>query len=659
MLSTIIYNLEIESLALILIISIVLFYYLRKNTNPVVFILILITWILNIYIILLLPYDIYISNIAETEDEYENEKGDEDKYEDVNENEIENEDEDENEEEIENNNNNENENENGYEDKVEDENENEFADEEQMEEVNDLQYKLKILYSVIYWSISLFSWVLIPLISEYENSGYFTRRERLLYSIKSNLLYYGLLLIGSASILGWAYYKLTDDSFSFFLEICYNFSYLIGFFYLVLFLGYSIPKMPKTIYDKIFYKKTIKDLEINAKSLKKKLEKVNKDLLDNYYKLVNISDKIQINKELKNSAILEQLENKIKDKKTEENQSEKYEKFLNKKIKYIQKNEKIFGIKIKRINFEENEEFDIKDVSDKIISLNIKLKENEWDNLRLQCQLQSTYNEWCFMKTIVKKGKKYQSSLINQKLSDSKTQLIQIDEFTPLKNISTLKIIYYMKIHPLILFFFACIFFILGIIILLSEICISLPWKVSIFNILKDWKNNIVAIHIVIFFSVFVFLFMSLYALLNFKLTKNYRIYGPRQTDTESIIYFTKHFSRIIFSLAVNILFMIHHGDDATKRTCLEKQLGINSLNYILPVILKYSPLFLIGCVLLNMCGILSKLSDCFSVETLNALFFERTRENPNEGYEYLLDFNKKNKGELLSDSIMNQIIED
>ena len=265
MLSTIIYNLEIESLALILIISIVLFYYLRKNTNPVVFILILITWILNIYIILLLPYDIYISNIAETEDEYENEKGDEDKYEDVNENEIENENEDENEEEIENKNNNEN----GYEDKVEDENENEFADEEQMEEVNDLQYKLKILYSVIYWSISLFSWVLIPLISEYENSGYFTRRERLLYSIKSNLLYYGLLLIGSASILGWAYYKLTDDSFSFFLEICYNFSYLIGFFYLVLFLGYSIPKMPKTIYDKIFYKKTIKDLEINAKSLKK------------------------------------------------------------------------------------------------------------------------------------------------------------------------------------------------------------------------------------------------------------------------------------------------------------------------------------------------------------------------------------------------------
>ena len=216
-----------------------------------------------------------------------------------------------------------------------------------------------------------------------------------------------------------------------------------------------------------------------------------------------------------------------------------------------------------------------------------------------------------------------------------------------------------MKIHPIILFFFSFVFGLLGIIILLSEICIMLPWRISIFQFLVLFTENVFFIHIFIICSVLIFLLMSLYALLNFKLTKNYRIYGPRQTDGVSILYFTYHFSRIIFPLCLNILIIINNGYDKTKETCLEKDFGINITNHVFVLISQYSPILLIVFVFLNMCNIFSRLIDCFSIDTFNALFFEQTIENKNEGYEYLMKINKKSEGKLLSNSIMYQLIED
>ena len=171
--------------------------------------------------------------------------------------------------------------------------------------------------------------------------------------------------------------------------------------------------------------------------------------------------------------------------------------------------------------------------------------------------------------------------------------------------------------------------------------------------------DNVFFIHVFIICSFFVFLFMSVYALLNFKLTKNYRVYGPRQTDAVSILYFTNNFSKIIFPLSLNILIMINHGNDENRQTCLEKDFGINIKNHIFVLISKYSPLVLIFFVFLNMFGIFSKLIDCFSIETFSSLFSEKTKEIQNEGYEYLMDINKKNKGKLITDSIMDKIVED
>ena len=590
MLSKIIYYLQIDGLCLSIFIILILLYYLRKNTNPIVFILTFISWLFNAYIIVLLPYDIYLSNY-----------------------------------------------------------------EKQNLLVDKLKNLIRLLYTIIYWTTMVCSWVLIPLLSKYEGSGYFTRKEKLLYSIKSNLLFYGLIILVGAGLFGLAYYKLKEEYLQYFFKNCFNFTYLYGFFFLILLLGYSIPKLPKNIYDKIFYEKEVRKIENETKNFKNKLDKVNKEMLDSFYKLIDIKDQIEIDREMK-AKNLKTLEDKIQENKTAQKKIEMYEKYITKKINYIRKNENIFGIKTKKIQLK-TEEISLKNIVDKIASLNITLKENEWDNLRLQHQIQNSYNEWLFLKTIIIKGKKYKSSCIDQALGESKIKLMENEDFIPIKPFSTFKIFYYMKIYPIILFLASSIFLLLGIIILLSEICISLPWKISIFNILNIWTENVLVIHIFIICSVFLFFLMCLYALMNFKLTKSYRVYGPRQTDPVSMLYFTSNFNRIIYPLCLNILIMIYHGNDEAKKTCLERDFGININNPIFLLISKYSPLVLIAFVLLNTFGFFSKLIDCFSVESISSLLFDRNKNSEiNEGYEYLMEINKKNNGRLLKDSITAQL---
>ena len=590
MLSKITYYLEIEGLCLIIIIILILLYYLRKNINPIVFLLTLVSWIFNAFIIVLLPYDIYLSNY-----------------------------------------------------------------DKQNLLVNKLKNNIRLLYSIIYWTTMICSWILIPLMTKYEGSGYFTRKEKLLDSIKKNLLFYGIVILIGISLFALAYFKLKEEYINYFLKNCFNFTYLYGFFFLILLLGYSIPKLPKNIYDKIFYEKEVKKIENDTKNLKHKLDKVNKDLLEAYYKMIDIKEQIEINREM-DAKNLKGLEDKIKDTNINDSKIIIYEKYITKRINYIKKNESVFGIKLKKFQ-NKSEEVSLKNIIDIIASLNIILKENEWDNLLLQYQIQSSYNEWCFLKTIIIKGKNYKSSLIDQALRDSKIKLMENEDFIPIKNISTCKVLYYMKIYPIILFLFSSIFLFLGIIILLSEICISLPWKISIFNILKYWIENVFIIHVFVICSIFIFFLLCLYALMNLKLTKNYRVHGPRQTDAISILYFTSNFNRIIFPLCLNIIFMINHGNDVTKKTCLESDFGININNQILVLISKYSPLVLIVFVILNTFGVFSKIIDCFSVETLSSIFFDNKKSEINEGFEYLMEINKKNNGRLLKDSITGQLI--
>ena len=117
---------------------------------------------------------------------------------------------------------------------------------------------LVIGYNFIYWFLFISSWIIIPLIQEYEDSGDFTKKKKFIRSIKNNLIYYGILGIISIILLVLAYYvKLFQkNTFENFIYEIMNCSYLIG---LLMFYFYS------DIISHLFHLKCYKKQIINTK----------------------------------------------------------------------------------------------------------------------------------------------------------------------------------------------------------------------------------------------------------------------------------------------------------------------------------------------------------------------------------------------------------
>ena len=60
------------------------------------------------------------------------------------------------------------------------------------EEIENLLY---YGYQIVYWTIFISSWIFIPLMQEYEDSGDFTKKKKFIRSIKNNLIFYMKYLI--------------------------------------------------------------------------------------------------------------------------------------------------------------------------------------------------------------------------------------------------------------------------------------------------------------------------------------------------------------------------------------------------------------------------------------------------------------------------------
>ena len=68
------------------------------------------------------------------------------------------------------------------------------------------------------------------------------------------------------------------------------------------------------------------------------------------------------------------------------------------------KNSKVFNINIKNNSFGSQQE-PIKDKKN-LVLLFKKIMKEEWDDLRLQCQMQIIYSKWSTLKSIIIIGKK-------------------------------------------------------------------------------------------------------------------------------------------------------------------------------------------------------------------------------------------------------------
>ena len=587
-------NILIEAIICLILAIILLFFYVRKGTNPIVIIISIFTWFLNFFMIILLPYDICLTNIIK-------------------------------------------------------------ADPNLSDTVEKTSQIIKICYRSIYWSIFFSTWIFMPLLNKYESSGEFTKWDKIKYSIRSNLIYYGVLLLITIIVFVWAFIRLEKGLFSFFIDNIFNINYIFGLSIVLLLLSYSLIKSPINIYEKINYEKSIQYYEYIEKNINDKLTIVKLDLEESGYLLLSTIEDSKILKEIKEDNYLNDNKNVNIDnnKKSVIN----YEKFMKEKFDYLCKNAKVFDIEIKKNSYGSNKE-PIRDVK-KLVQLNKKLKNDEWDNLRLQCQIQDIYSNWCILKTIIIMGKKrkYLTNTKYNKIGNEKIEQIgqnKSDEsFITLDDISSFKVWYYLKIRKFFIFIITIILFLFGGIIFISEITIPFSYNLSLFGFLINSVTNVMILHIVLFVQIIYLLSMSLYTLFKLKISGYFGMYSHRQTDAVSLIFFSNNICRIVFPLCLNIIMMSNHGENENK-TILEKTFSINVQNKVFNTFNNFSPIILILCVLINGFNVFTKLGKCFGLD--NFYIESEKRDNDiEEGHEFLMNLNKKNMGKLISNTNLQE----
>ena len=415
---------------------------------------------------------------------------------------------------------------------------------------------------------------------------------------------------------------------------------------MLLLLSYSLVKLSKFIYEKINYQKTIQYYEYTAKNINDKLSVVKIDLKEHGHQLLETIEDTKIMQEMTDDKIF--VGNKAI---SSDNKSiAHYQKYMKEKFDYLYQNSKLFDIELKSNSFGTKHE-PIKDKK-KLVQLINKIMKEEWDDLRLQCQMQIIYSKWSTLKSIIIIGKK------NKMLSNSnyskigkdkseKTIIDKLDEsFVLLNNISSLKVWYYLKIRRIIIFILTIFFLIFGGIIFISEISISLPWNLSIFSLIISSVTNVLVLHIILFIQIIYLLGMSMYTLFRLKISGYFGMYPHKQTDSVSLLYFSDNINRIIFPLCLNVIMMANKGND-TSKTILESIFGINMQNKVFVFYNNYSPLILILCVLINGFNIFLKLGKCFGID--NFYIESEKRDNDiEEGYNLLMNMNKKSMGKLI-----------
>lgn len=577
----------LEALLCFILATIIIYFYVRKGTNPIVILSAIFSWFLNFFMVGLLPYDICLTNKLKTNSELTKS--------DMTTSQI-----------------------------------------------------IKLFYKLIYWLIFFCSWILLPILKKYESCGEFTKWDKFIYSVRSNLILYGILLLICIVLFIWAYIKLEQDQLSFFRNNIYNFNYIYGLSIVLLLLSYSLIKLPIKIYEKINYLKTIQYYEYSAKNINDKLTVVKTDLEENGYLLLSTIEDSKVVQEMKDDNILS------------DNKKSKsvfnYQKYMKEKFDYLYKNSKVFDIEIKKNSFGSKEE-PIRDPK-KLVQLNKKIINGEWDNLRLQCQIQKLYSKWCLLKSILVLGKKnkYISSKYN-KIGQDKSEQIVIDRndesFITLSNISSFKVWYYLKIRKTLIFLLTIILFAFGGIIFISEITISLSINLSLFGFLIKSVTNVLILHLVLLVQIIYLFGMSMYTLFKLKISGYYGMYSHRQTDSTSLMFFSENLCSIIFPLCLNVIMMVNPGKNKEK-TILENIFGIDVRNKVFLIFNNFSPLILILFLLINGFNVFTRLVKCFGIDDFD-IKSEKRDNDIEEGHELLMNLNRKNMGQLISNTDLQQ----
>ena len=459
-----------------------------------------------------------------------------------------------------------------------------YSGKEEDEVIKDI---LSAGYKFLYWTLFICSWIFVPLMQEYEDSGDFTKKRKFIRSIKNNMIFYGILGAVAITFLVVGFIISTKETFFTLLFNLMNCSYLIGLLLFYFLIGYSIINLPFKTFYKLNYQKQIKYLEWRAISLKNNLENIQKELVDDGYLLQATLENFSIMKRVNKSKSFEYKEGdenlEKNDEKSEDSKRrnssfssqvlQDYSKVITERYDYLYNNANVFGINLKR-NTVDNDKDPLQNVEE-LIKLNRKINKNEWDDLRIQIKLRNQYKHWLTLSTVLyetnqehKKNIEITSTINDDKLlpnesneSESSLENVIEEGFIPCKDISKLTILYYQKLKRPLLFIYLSLIVIGGAIFLISQLGVIFKFSLYgyILQSVVDKDLGIIGLHFFIMIPIIFLFVMSIYTFFKLKISGYFYMYKNRQTDSVSLMYFSTNLCRISFPICLDFIFNINY----------------------------------------------------------------------------------------------------
>lgn len=511
------------------------------------------------------------------------------------------------------------------------------------------------------------------------------------------------------------------ETYETFLYEIMNSSYLLGLLMFYFLFGYSVTALPVKVFYKTDYKYQIKYLEWLVIELKHNFEKIKNELVEDGYLLYSTLQNFKIEERVKlakfnydeNDDEENKKINKKKEKKDDENDNEKsneeelfnskeiadYSTVIKERFDYLYDNAEAFQIELKKNSLDNNEE-PLNKVED-LIKLNRKINKNELDNLRIQIKIRNQYYHWATLSTILRTKKKNNDDIDDDPSLNKKEGLIPDNEsshndkdkglnqdnegpeineednsnidFIPLKNISKIKIFYYRILRRPFLIIYLIILLFGGAFTLISQIGgifgFSIYGAVLKYIIEKDF--GIFGLHLFIMIPIIFLFSMSIFTFFKLKITGYFYMYKNRQTDSVTLMYFSTNLCRISFSICLDVILNVtislsnividdeNDEDDyqSNRVTQIEKILGfkvevIDGKIYIengtiFGYIYKYIPIILGVYVIILLFKIPQKIGKCFG-RNIFSVESEDSIHEMKEGHEYFMEINQKYKGEMI-----------
>lgn len=125
---------------------------------------------------------------------------------------------------------------------------------------------LWIAWRSVYWTMFVLTYLILPIVNGYSNSGFFKPSDKLRKAIRDNLVYYGIMSgLGVVVLIIAAIYGALKDPKAF-LGIIMTIANLFGMSLVVLFLSHGVIDVPRTLWHMGNHKRQLHYYEFKVRS---------------------------------------------------------------------------------------------------------------------------------------------------------------------------------------------------------------------------------------------------------------------------------------------------------------------------------------------------------------------------------------------------------